>query len=190
MDSGTKASKSTSLQVLNQIIANHIEKAKKKDKSGDLEKADLDEDDVTVQPNSDDEKDDLADGSTSASVAAQGQVLIDAIARKVNAIEEVLATGHEGERIASSVCEAQYVPLGPQRLHTVELVYKLVCMRKESVYELLKDSKVFARILELVKVYAWNNFLQLKVINLFEEILNNCDVADFKKSVLVSSGVG
>ena len=146
---------------------------------------------MTVQPNSDDEKDDLADGSSSASsVAAQGQVLADAIARKVSAIEEVLATGHEGELIASSVCEAQYVPLGPQRLHTVELVYKLVCMRKESVYDILKESKVFARILELVKVYAWNNFLQLKVINLFEEILNNCDVADFKKAVLVSSGVG
>ena len=86
---GSKHSKATSLQVLNQIIDNHIERSKKKDKNADREKADLDEDDVTVQPNSDDEKDESAEGS-SASVDAQGQLLVDAIVSKLKNVEEIL----------------------------------------------------------------------------------------------------
>lgn len=186
---GSKQSKATSLQVLNQIIANHIERSKKKDKNTDREKSDLDEDDVTVQPNSDDEKDDAADGS-SASVDAQGQVLVEAITARLSKIENILRADQDGERIATSLNKDTYVPLGPQRLHTVELVYKLVCMRKDAMYEALGKSIIFQRVIELIKVFAWNNFLQLKVINLFEEVLNNCSNADFKKAVLTTSGIG
>lgn len=188
-ESGSKQSKASSLQVLNQIIANHIERSKKKDKNADREKADLDEDDVTVQPNSDDEKDDNADGS-SASVDAQGQMLVEVIVSKLTNIEEILRADHTGNEIATSLNTGTYVPLGLQRLHTVELVYKLVCMRKDAMYEALGKSIIFKRVIELTKVYAWNNFLQLKVINLFEEVLNNCTNGDFKKAVLISSGIG
>lgn len=144
-----------------------------------------------MQPNSDDEKDEAADGSSAAnSVNAQGQVLIEVLIPKISAVEDILRADQLGAQIATSLSNAEYVPLGPQRLHTVELVYKMVCLRKEPIYDALGRSAVFQRVLELIKTYAWNNFLQLKVIALFEEVLNNCENADFKKAVLTGSGVG
>ena len=63
-------------------------------------------------------------------------------------------------------------------------------MRNASLYTFLKDSLVFERIINLVKAFPWNNFLQLKVINLFEEVLNSCQNAEFKAAVLEGSGIG
>jgi hypothetical protein len=59
MNESTKASKTSSLTVLNQIISHHIEKQKKKDqsKNENKEATNEDEDDMIVQQNSDDEKD-------------------------------------------------------------------------------------------------------------------------------------
>jgi hypothetical protein len=42
----------------------------------------------------------------------------------------------------------------------------------------------------LIRQYPWNNFLQLKIINLFEEILNKNEDEELKKYVLESSGIG
>lgn len=60
----------------------------------------------------------------------------------------------------------------------------MVQLRKEPLYTALSSTKIFANIMELVKVYKWNNFLQLKVNNLFEQVCNNCDNETFKKEVL------
>lgn len=54
MKESTKASKTCSLTVLNQILAHHIEKLKKKDANKD-DKNNNDDDDMIVQTNSDDE---------------------------------------------------------------------------------------------------------------------------------------
>ena len=51
----------------------------------------------------------------------------------------------------------------------------------------LGESEVFAVILELVQRYPWNNFIQLKVINIFEEIFENSENAAFRKEVLKNS---
>ena len=55
MNESTKDSKCCSLQVLNQIILNHIERQKKIDQKVDADKNNHDEDDDIVQQNSDDE---------------------------------------------------------------------------------------------------------------------------------------
>jgi hypothetical protein len=56
MGESTKASKTCSLTVLNQILSHHIEKLKKKEASKDENKeANNDDDDMIVQQNSDDE---------------------------------------------------------------------------------------------------------------------------------------
>ena len=51
-------------------------------------------------------------------------------------------------------------------------------------------SDIFANIIQLVKMYPWNNFMQLKVITMCEDILENCDNEDFKRDFLESSGIG
>jgi len=103
----------------------------------------------------------------------------------------ILRSDHEGVKIQGSITDVQYVPLGQQRLLTVELVYKLLQVRHAGIYAAFdKGSSVFKNIIELVKTYQWNNFLQLKVMNMFEEVLDNCENVDFKKKFLVASGIG
>lgn len=174
---------------MNQVIYNIIDRQKKKDKSSE-EKADFDEDDV-LQHNSDDEKDNAIDDINSPnSPLAHAELLVEVIIDKVGDIEEVLRADHKMEAIGTSLSSTAIAPLGTQRLHMVELVYKLVCMKHETIYKVLGDSKVFARIIDLVKAFPWNNFLQLKVMGLFEEVLVNSENSDFKANVLKSSGIG
>jgi len=54
-------------------------------------------------------------------------------------------------------------PLGHLRLRIIELIYHLVRLNKPSILEKLAETEVFAQISQLVEVYPWNNFLQLKV---------------------------
>jgi len=84
----------------------------------------------------------------------------------------------------------EFKPLGQQRLRTVELVLKMVQMKKEVLYEPLGRSQIFGNIVNLVKIYQWNNFLQLKVINLFTEVIDNCENVQFRKDFFAASGIG
>jgi len=43
--------------------------------------------------------------------------------------------------------------------------------------------------MSLVKTFPWNNFLQLKVINIFTEVIENNDNAEFRSLFLNASGV-
>lgn len=50
-------------------------------------------------------------------------------------------------------------------------------------------SSASSNILELVKAYPWNNFLQLKVMNLFTEVIEKSDNEVFRKEFLNTSGI-
>lgn len=200
LNDGSKPSKVASLQVLNQIITQHIERLKKKEssKNSDKDTNNDDDDDMIVQQNSDDENaDDLeATGGGAAGAAnalqAQTALLVEIIKEKVDGIADILRPDHDGAKIQGSVTDTQYVPLGQQRLLTVELVNKVLQLRNDGLYQHLSQngSKIFANIVALVKQYPWNNFLQLKVMNIFEEVLDNCENIQFRKDFLQSSGIG
>ena len=181
INESTKASKMCSLIVLNQIIVSNIEKQKKKDKT-DTDKAENhDEDDDVVQQNSDDENGEDLEATNPNSHTAQTNALVEMLKGKVDEITKVLQADHELPKIGTSVCEEQYVPLGQQRLYTVELVYRMVQMKKPVLYIAMGETEMFKNIMSLVHKYQWNNFLQLKVIELCDEVLDNCDNDAFKK---------
>jgi len=75
---------------------------------------------MIVRQNSDDEGNEENDGSNSA--LAQTNLLVDILKDKVSIIEDVLKADYNGAKVRNSVVEAEFVPLGPQRLHTTELV--------------------------------------------------------------------
>jgi hypothetical protein len=107
------------------------------------------------------------------------------------AIEDVLKDDHEDVKITNSVIDVQFVPLGHQRLLTVELVYKMIQLNKEGLSTPIAASGISKKILLLVKAYPWNNFLQLKVMNLFTEVIENQTANEnFRKNLLKNSGVG
>lgn len=194
MGASTKASKTSSLTVLNQIIYLHIEKQKKKDQNrGDgtkLDNGNEEEDDMIVQQNSDDETNEDLEASNPNSIVAQGNVLVEVLKEKIGDIAVILQADHQGDKIQNSVTDEQFVPLGQQRLRTVELVHKMVQLRKDALYDSLGASLIFKNIIDLVKQYPWNNFLQLKVMNIFNDVLDNCENVNFKKDFLTSSGIG
>jgi len=194
MGESTKASKTSSLTVLNQIIYLHIEKQKKKDQNRadgtKLDNGNEDEDDMIVQQNSDDEANEDLEASNPNSIVAQGNTLVEVLQERIGDIAVILQADHEGDKIQNSVTDEQFVPLGQQRLRTVELVHKMVQLRKDALYDSLGESLIFKNIIDLVKQYPWNNFLQLKVMNIFNDVLDNCENVKFKTDFLKSSGIG
>jgi hypothetical protein len=102
-------------------------------------------------------------------------MLVDILKEKVDEIAKILEVSHPGSPLTNSVTDTPFIPLGPQRLYTADLVLHMLKMRKPTLYQAIIETKSLYNILELVKTYPWNNFLQLISINIFEEILNNCD---------------
>ena len=187
----TKASKTSSLYVINQIISHHIEKQKKKDMTKDDSKdqnAD-DEDDMIVQQNSDDEKDEELEASNPTSLVSQANNLVEVLLEKIPDLQEILRSDHPGEMVSYSVSEVNFVPLGQQRLRTVDLVLNMVKLKNNEIFESLGKSEIFRNIMDNVKQYPWNNFLQLKVINLCTEVIENNENAEFRKAFLNTSGI-
>jgi len=63
-------------------------------------------------------------------------------------------------------------------------------IRKEALYSSMGESLIFFNIVQLMKKFPWNNFFQLVVKNIFDEVLANCEDKAFTKKMLESSGVG
>lgn len=62
-------------------------------------------------------------------------------------------------------------------------------LNKAPIFEALSDTDIFERISELVEQYPWNNFLQLKTIAIYEEVLDTID--DKSRSlILKKSNIG
>jgi hypothetical protein len=65
----------------------------------------------------------------------------------------------------------------------------IIRLGKESLQEALNNSEIFGNIMELVKNYPWNNFLQLKVINICNEVVTVNQDAEFRTKFLEKSGM-
>ena len=132
---------------------------------------------MIVQQNSDDEKDDVLDPN---SVAAQTNSLVDILLTKISDLENVLTTGHTGKTTVGSVSSQEFMPLGQQRLRSTELVLNMIKLNKDTLWRALGNSNIFKNLLDLVKEYPWNNFFQLKVINICTEIIQNNTNPEFR----------
>jgi hypothetical protein len=54
----------------------------------------------------------------------------------------------------------------------------MVKLNKAAIFEAIKGSDVLEKCLQLLKSYPWNNFLQLKVSSIFEDIIENAGEGD------------
>lgn len=116
--------------------------------------------------------------------------MVDVLMNKIAKIEDILGDGFSGARIQGSVSNEAFVPLGQQRLRTVELVLKMIQLKNEKLCMAVANSKIPLEIVNLVKAYPWNNFLQLKVINIFNEVIECSESAAFRSTFLNNSGIG
>lgn len=65
----------------------------------------------------------------------------------------------------------------------------MIQLKKEVLNTPISTSSLCKNIVELVKAYPWNNFLQLKVMNLFTEVIEKSDNDNFRQSFLQTSGI-
>lgn len=91
--------------------------------------------------------------------------------------------------MVGSFNDQAFVPLGQQRLRSVDLVLNMIKLRKAPLLTALAESEIFGNIMALVKEYPWNNFLQLKVINICNEVISNNTNAEFRQQFLERSGI-
>lgn len=78
-------------------------------------------------------------------------------------------------------------PLGQLRLKIIDLVLHLLKLGKKVIVEPLSQTDCLVQINRYVEAYPWNNFLQLKVQNIYEEVLENHQ--DFRSALLSSSEI-
>lgn len=129
------------------------------------------EEDPVVHPSSEGEE----EGTKVAKPKSQIDILVEIVEERIPDIQDILSLTQDGEKRTLQVSDIEIVPLGQHRLHTVELVSNLVQLQSERVQKALVASDVFIRIIELTKAFPWNNMLQLRVINLFERVINGSD---------------
>jgi len=61
-------------------------------------------------------------------------------------------------------------------LSLVELIYQILKLSKPSVYDEFKSTTILKTILGLISDHPWNNFLQLKANQIFEEVITSHDI--------------
>ena len=140
---------------------------KKKDSERRRNNNDEEDEDTTVQQNSDEEEETNAAGQNP---------LIEILNNNVRKISDYLTSGNSAPKCELETSyDVKLIPLGHLRLRIVELVYHLLKLGKSAITQAVIDSDLLPKISQLVENYPWNNFLQLKVIALFEEVFENLE---------------
>lgn len=75
-------------------------------------------------------------------------------------------------------------PLGRLRLRIVEFIKQLISLNNSAILSYLIDSDILSDITDLITAYPWNNFLQLLVINIYQDILENSEDPEVKQAAL------
>jgi len=73
--------------------------------------------------------------------------MVEVLTLKVPSLDEILKPGQDGKTTVGSFCDTPFVPLGQQRLRTVELVLNMIKLRKESLLEAMGASEIFSHLI-------------------------------------------
>lgn len=110
--------------------------------------------------------------------------MVELLKLNLRRIINLLEVAIPKSEIANSFDSSRATPLGVIRLKVVELIQLALKIHKAPIYEALIESDALQQITALVKVYPWNNFLQLKVISIYEEIIESSECSRFRFDML------
>ena len=79
--------------------------------------------------------------------------------------------------------------MGMLKLRAIELLSQLISLRKTQINEKLHESKVCKTLMKLVHEHPWNNFIQLKIHQVFEDFLESENTAEQKLAFIRDSEV-
>lgn len=163
-ETSTDSSRVSSVQVLTQIIrsavANLLIQDNKKTK-GDAEGEDM----FIIQDSDEDEEELIS------------KPIVEILKESLPKIERILENiSNSTLQRHASYTDEQRRPLGRYNLSVIELLFQVLKLNKQPVYDEFKQSTILKRVLDLVKEHPWNNFLQLKANQIFEEVITSHDI--------------
>lgn len=142
---------------------------------------------ATNNNNEEDDEITLQSDEEESTEAAVESPLIEVLKQNLKQIVALLDSAAPAQKIENCYDQTTYVPLGQLRLKIVELILFILKLHKQTLYETLETSEALPLISKLFATYPWNNFLQLKVIAIYEEIFENNDTAQHRKQLLSNS---
>lgn len=146
-------SQNAAFAVLTSLVQQYSERKKEgKKKAGD------EEDEETVQQEVEEDGED-ADS------------LIEVLASHVSRIVGYLTVSNSGS--LSTSYEEDIMPLGSLRLKIIDLATHILKLNKDTTTAAIANSNFFQSLSKLLETYPWNNFLQLKAIAIYEDVLEN-----------------
>lgn len=64
------------------------------------------------------------------------------------------------------------MPLGVAKLRAIELLQAIISLKHLSIMKEVRESEVMQVVLSLVEKHPWNNMVQLKANQIFEDVLS------------------
>jgi SIT4 phosphatase-associated protein len=171
-DNASQSSQKSAISLLIYMIPTYLEKRKDDRGNGNN---DNDDEDSTIQ-----EVEESAESP-----------LVDILAGSVPLIALYLSQSYSASRLQleTTYDSTMTPPLGFLRIKIIELVLQMLKMNKKSIIEPLAATDCLAQISKLVEAYPWNNFLQLKVQNIYEEVLESV-LPEYRAQFLAHSDIG
>jgi hypothetical protein len=105
------------------------------------------------------------------------------------AILPELLTKSPGGVLAGSMHSEDFVPLGQYRLMLTKLVYLILKLNKNELNDDLISNDIFRTLSGLMKQYPWNNFFQLRIIAIYDEVIEHSKNPAFRETVLKNSNL-
>ena len=178
----SREARSATLNLLTRFAKQFSEQSKKSwrdDEDSDEKFGGVDNSDDVLMDNSDDEEEKAAKKRSSE------QNMIDIYTSLIKPAKQIIEQEAPKEEIKSTFNERSSRPLGLLRLRAVELLQQIASLKKTSLAKSLLSSGVSENLVNLIKTYPWNNFLQIRVQMYFDELLDNDELTSEEKLTLL-----
>jgi len=123
-----------------------------------------DDDEIIINEGSDEEKDSAKDKADAA--------LIEIFTNTIEPVKTALTT-IQPDAVMSTLNMKEIKPLGLTRLRMIEFLAQLVKLNKTQINEAIEKNNMLAVLINMIEVHPWNNFLQLKTQQIFEDVLES-----------------
>ena len=174
--------RSATLNLLTRFAKQFSEQSKKSwrdDEDSDEKFGGVDNSDDVLMDNSDEEEE------KAAKKRSNEQNMIEIYTSLIEPVKRIIEQEGPKEEIKSTFNERSSRPLGLLRLRAVELLQQIASLKKTSLAKSLLSSGVSENLVNLIKAYPWNNFLQLRVQMFLDELLDNEELTSDEKFTLL-----
>ena len=139
-----------------------IEKFKSGKDDNDSEKGGDDDDDIIIKNNSESDEEKTNSGADT--------VVIESLVLHIEPIQRALDV--QPDEMCTSFGEI-FRPLGMLRLRLIELLTQIIKVNQTPILDEVFKTKILGSLMDLVIVHPWNNFLQLNIQTMLDDILQS-----------------